>query len=174
METEASLPSQPQAVTTIENEQVSGWKRLTPRAGVKPQLFAAAFVWLVGGSILMVRGFGYVQDRFWHAWLLGAVLAIGVIKSRYLLDRVATKAVARIRSRGKACFFGFFSVKTWMMVGLMMGGGITLRQIVVKPDVIGAGIMGALYLGIGTALLIADRVFWHAAIAELRGTSPAE
>ncbi len=141
------------------------FSRFTPRVGVRVQLFAAAIVWMVGGSILMVRGFSYVSDRYWHAWILGAVLAIGVIKSRYLLDRVATKAVARIHERGKACFFGFFSVKSWAFVGLMMGGGIIIRNAIVHPGVIGAGILGALYLGIGTALLIADRVFWHAAFA---------
>lgn len=169
---EADMESQhtPAAPALVDESPapVRRGSRFTPRAGIRPQLFSAAFVWLVGGSILVFRGFGYVQDRFWHAWILGAVLAIGVLKSRYLLDRVATKAVARIRARGNACYFGFFSTRTWLMVGLMMGGGITLRNLIVKPGVIGAGIMGALYLGIGTALLIADRVFWHAAVAEMR------
>jgi hypothetical protein len=45
----------------------------------------------------------------------------------------------------------------------MMGGGMALRRIVVHPDQIGAGILGALYIGIGTALVLAGRVFWHAA-----------
>ena len=61
-----------------------------------------------------------------------------------------------------ACFFGFFSLKSWALVGLMMGGGIAIRNAIVQPGVLGAGILGALYLGIGTALLIADRVFWQA------------
>lgn len=139
--------------------------RLTPRAGVRVQLVAAATIWLVGASILLVRGAGYVSGRYWHAWVLGVALALGVIKSRYLLDRVASKAVARIRERGYACFFGFFSLKSWGLVGLMMGGGILIRNLVVQPDVIGAGILGALYLGIGMALLIADRVFWTAVFA---------
>jgi len=32
----------------------------------------------------------------------------------------------------------------------------------VHPGQIGAGIMGAIYVGIGAALLLADRVFWRA------------
>lgn len=146
--------------------------RLVPRAGVRVQLVAAATVWLVGASILLVRGSSYLVDRYWHAWVLGAALAIAVVKSRYLLDRVATKAVARIRSRGRACFFGFFSIKSWAFVALMMGGGIAIRNAIVSPGVIGAGILGALYLGIGTALFFADRVFWHAVFAEFRGEAP--
>jgi hypothetical protein len=56
---------------------------------------------------------------------------------------------------------------------LMMGGGITLRHLVVHPGAIGAGIMGALYLGIGSALFIADRVFWHAVVEEFAGPGVA-
>ena len=120
-------------------------------------------MWLVGAAILLVRGVGYMEARYWHAWALSAGLALGVLKSRAMLDGVARKAVERIRGRAEGNLLGFFSLKSWALIALMMGGGIVLRSIVVHPGVIGAGIMGALYVGIGTALLIADRVFWHAA-----------
>jgi hypothetical protein len=96
--------------------------------------------------------------------VLAIGLALGVMKARLLLDGVATKAVARIRNRGRAHFFGFFSARSWLLVAVMMGGGMLLRRLVVHPDVIGAGIMGAVYIGVGSALLLADRVFWHAAL----------
>lgn len=139
-----------------------GPARFLPRAGVRAQLVAAACMWLIGASILLVRGVAYLSDRSWHSWALAAGLAIGVLKSRLLLDRVASGAVDRIRLRGRASFLGFFSLKAWVLIALMMGGGITLRQLFVHPGRIGAGILGAVYLGIGTALLVADRVFWHA------------
>lgn len=129
-------------------------------------------MWAVGASILIFRGFGYLTDRYWHAWALAAGLAIAVVKSRYLLDRVARKAVERIRLRGHACFFGFFSVRAWGLVALMMGSGMALRRLVVHPDVIGAGIMGAVYLGVGFALALADRIFWKAALEPVRDTQP--
>jgi hypothetical protein len=126
------------------------------------QLFAAAVMWLIGASILLVRGIGYLDSRYWHAWALAIGLVLGVVKARYLLDRTATKAIARIHARGRAGFFGFFSIRSWGLIALMMGGGMALRRIVVHPDLIGAGIMGAVYIGVGTALLLADRAFWHA------------
>lgn len=143
--------------------------RLTPRASVQVQLFSAAIVWAVGGSILITRGIIYVHDRSWHAWLLGATLALAIAipKSRYILDKVARKAVARIRKRDHACYFGFFSWQSWLFVGTMMGGGIAIRHAIVRPNLIGAGILGALYLGIGSALFFADRVFWHAALQSI-------
>lgn len=151
---------------TLAKADVPG-SRFTPRAGVRAQLFGAAVVWAVGATILIVRGFGYLQGRIWHAWALGLALAVVIAlpKSRFLLDRVARKAVKRIEDRGRACFFGFFSIKAWAFVAVMMGGGMTLRRLVVDPDLVGAGIMGAIYLGIGTALVIADRIFWHAALS---------
>ena len=135
---------------------------LTPRAGVRVQVFSAAMMWLIGASILIVRGVGYLQASYWHAWGLAIALALGVLKAHLVLDRVATKAVARIRARGRACYFGFFSWRSWLLVIAMMGGGMTLRRLLTNPGPIGFGIMGALYLGIGTALFIADRLFWKA------------
>ncbi|PKQ29401.1 MAG: hypothetical protein CVT60_05575 [Actinobacteria bacterium HGW-Actinobacteria-10] len=119
-------------------------------------------MWLIGASILLVRGVGYLSDRNWHAWALAAGLALGVIKSRAILNRVARDSAEHIRARGRAHFFGFFTARSWTLVAIMMGGGMLLRRLVVDPDVIGAGIMGAVYIGIGTALLLADAVFWKA------------
>lgn len=137
-----------------------------PQASARTQLVGGALMWLIGASILLVRGAAYIQGRSWHAWALSAGLVLGVLKSRYMLERVAAKAVERIRERGCAWFFGFFSARSWGLVALMMGGGMLLRRIVVHPDQIGAGILGAIYIGVGTALLLADRVFWHAAIRD--------
>lgn len=139
-------------------------KLISPQASERTQLLAAALMWLIGASILLVRGGMYLQDRYWHAWALAAGLALGVFKSRMLLDRVARKAVARIRERGCGHFFGFFSGRSWALVAIMMGAGMLLRRLVVHPDIIGAGIMGAFYIGIGTALVLTDRVFWRAAL----------
>jgi hypothetical protein len=136
-------------------------KKLSPPASVRAQLLGAAAMWAIGASILLIRGATYLQGRYWHAWVLAVGLALGVIKSRFLLDRVARKAITRIRLRGRASFFGFFSVQSWALVGLMMGGGMLLRRLVVHPGIVGAGIMGAIYVGVGTALALADRLFWR-------------
>lgn len=130
-------------------------------------------MWLVGASILLIRGVGYIQGRYWHAWILALGLALGVVKARLLLDRVATKAVLRIQGRADKSVIGFFSAKSWILIAVMMGSGITLRHLVVNPDQIGAGIMGAIYVGVGTALLLADRVFWRALFKPL-AAKPSE
>lgn len=146
-----------------------------PRIGEHAQLVAAASMWLIGASILFVRGLGYIHDRSWHSWALAIGLVLGVVKSRLLLERVASTAVARIRERGRASFLGFFSLKSWGLIAVMMGAGIALRQIFVHPGQVGAGILGAIYIGVGTALVLADRVFWHAAFRDPReGPTPGD
>jgi hypothetical protein len=141
---------------------------LGPRVTVRIQFLAASLIWLTGASILLVRGIAYVHDRHWHAWALGAGLVIGVLKSRTVLDRTAKKAAARILDRGTAGFFGFLSVKSWLFIAVMMSAGMILRRIVVHPGAIGAGVMGAIYIGIGSALLIADRIFLYAVYVNWR------
>lgn len=152
----------------MNEHQASQPLQLWPRAHVRTQLVAGALMWLIGSSILLVRGAAYIQGRSWHAWALAAGLALGVIKSRYMLEGVAERAVERIRARGRAWLPGFFSLRSWGLVALMMGGGIVLRRLTIAPDQIGAGILGAVYIGVGAALLLADRVFWHAVFGRSR------
>ena len=149
-----------------------------PPVRIRIQLMGAASMWLVGALILLIRGVGYVKDSHWFTWILALGLALGVLKWHLLLNRVATKAVTRIQGRENASVFGFFSAKSWGLIAIMMGSGITLRHLVVHPGQLAAGIMGAIYVGIGVALLLADRVIWAAMFKPLpimSGTvTPAE
>ena len=131
--------------------------RFTPRANQRTRLAGAVVTWTVGTAILLVRGVLFLHDEHWALWLIALAVGIGVVKSQMVLDRVARKAVARMRERERACFFGFFSPKTWIFVALMMGGGIMLRR-----SGLHHGVLAVLYIGVGTALVIANRIFWRA------------
>lgn len=135
--------------------------RLTPRASARVQLLLAAIVWLVGATILGVRGAGYLLQAHWAAWLLALGLVIGIAKGHLILDRVARKAVARIRERDRnGCLFGFFSWKSWLFIFVMMGGGIMLRNSGAPAE-----FLGVLYAAVATALVYADRIYWRAVMA---------
>ncbi len=162
------------------------WDRLTPRAGARVQLFAAALVWLVGTTFLLVRGVLFIEVpgpgthfSFWILPIALVAVVLGTIKARFILIRYATKAVARIRARDHACFFGFFSVKSWIFVLVMMGGGVMLRHSPLVDHWWGRVALSIIYIAVGTALAIADRIFWLGALRYRRGadadaeTSPA-
>jgi len=147
------------------------WDRFTPRLGPRAQLFAAALVWLVGTGFLLVRGVLFVEvpgpEMHFSYWILPVVLVavvLGVIKARFVLIRYATKAVHRIETRGHACFFGFFSVKSWIFVLVMMGGGVLLRHSPLIDERWGRVTLSIIYIAVGTALAISDRIFWLGAL----------
>ena len=129
-----------------------------PRANARVQLVLAATVWLVGASILAVRGANYLLQSHWAAWLLVLALVVGIAKGHLILDRVAHKAVTRIRERDRdGCLFGFFPWKSWLFIGVMMGGGIALRNSGAPSEV-----LSVIYAAVATGLIYADRVYWHA------------
>jgi hypothetical protein len=152
------------------------WDRLTPRAGVRVQLYAAAVAWLLGLSFLLVRGVLFVEDPGPHMHfgfmllpIVGVAVLLGLVKARLILIRYATKAVTRIETRGRACFFGFFGVKSWLFVLVMMGGGTLLRSSPLVDYWWGRVGLSTLYIAVGTALAIADRIFWLGAVRYSRG-----
>jgi hypothetical protein len=164
---------------TDETTRRPWWDRFTPRAGARAQLYAAALVWLVGTSFLLVRGVLFVEvpgpDGHFSYWILPIVLVavvLGVIKARFILIRYATKAVARIEAREHACFFGFFSIKSWLFVLVMMGGGILLRHSPLIDPWWGRVTLSIIYIAVGTALAIADRIFWLGAVRYGREPAP--
>lgn len=128
------------------------------------QLHLAAIIWLVGASILGVRGIIYLSQSRWEAWLIALALVLGVAKGHLLLEGVARKAVARIRARGRdGCLFGFFGWRSWLLIAVMMGGGIALRDSGVPP-----AILGVLYAAVGTALVYGDITYWRAVVGDYR------
>ena len=156
---------------TTSDTSRSWWNRFTPRAGVRAQLFAAALVWFVGVCFLLVRGVMFVEVpgpgahfSYWIVPIVLVAIVIGIIKARFILIRYADKAVARIRKRGRACFFGFFAPKSWLFVLVMMGGGIALRHSALVDVAWGRVALSTLYIAVGTGLAIADRIFWIAAL----------
>lgn len=157
-------------MTTVDVSR-SRRDRLAPRAGVRVQLVAAALLWLVGTSFLLVRGVLFVVEPGpgfrllpWAVPIAVAAVAIGTVKARLILLGYARRAVARILARGRACFFGFFAPTSWLFIVVMMGGGILLRHSALVDLVWGRVFLAVLYLAVGTALAAADCVFWAAAL----------
>jgi hypothetical protein len=164
-------PSESDPMTTTD-ETRPWWDRFTPRTGVRVQMFSAAVLWLVAVGFLLVRGVLFIEAppgphshfSYWIVPIAMVAIVIGIIKARFILIRYANKAVARIQGRGHACFFGFFAPTSWLFVLVMMGGGMLLRQSALVDYTWGRVCLSTLYLAVGTALAIADRIFWIAAL----------
>ena len=161
----ASMPGASAVHPPVRSKTDAFW----PQVGTHIQLYSAALLWGIGAAILLVRGVLFLHDR-WGAVLIAAALLIGIAKERYILNNYARKAVKRIHARGRAFYLGFFSVKSWIFIAVMMGGGIALRHSVLAStsDVIpwGRDALAVLYVAVGTGLAYADRIYWAAALAK--------
>lgn len=135
---------------------------LTPRSTAKRQLFLAGTMWLIVGVILYIRALSWLFSHQYELWAIvfciGGATLIGLLKGRMALDKAAHKAIARIKERGDGtCMFGFFSIKSWLLIGLMIAMGRLLRM---SPTPI--YIVSTIYMAIGTALSFSSRVFFTA------------
>jgi len=140
-------------------------ERHKPAAGVSTHLMLAWMMWVGVGAGLAVVGARWTWESTpgAAAWLTAAAVAVGVVKSLLVLDRAARRVVDRIRARGDGrCLGGFLSLRTWGLVVLMMVAGRILR------GTLAHGIVGPLYIAVGTALCLSSRLSWHAWRESLR------
>ena len=115
-------------------------------------LIIAAVVWLLAGINIAIT----------ETELVAALLAVGVVVTFLLFHMMFAKLVGkqsnRIRAYGNepTCAFAFFDVKGYIMMAIMMGGGIALREFGIIP----AWIVAFMYTGIGSALALAGIGFF--------------
>ena len=130
--------------------------RFKPGAAVHTHLFVAALVWSAVGAVLMIKGVQWVFGSGLEWWLLASV-ALGTIKSFFVLDKVAGKNMTRIFQRDDgACLGGVYSLKTWGLVLLMILLGRILRASSIEISYV-----GLIYVGIGWSLFWSSRLVWR-------------
>ena len=124
-------------------------------------LMLAASLWTGIGIMLITRGLFWLTGSGWR-WLAFPAIALGTAKSFLVLDKAAKKSLDRIsRLADGTCLGAVYSIKTWMLVLLMMASGYTLRHSSLPHS-----LLGLLYVTIGWALLFSSRhsftAFQHA------------
>jgi hypothetical protein len=135
------------------------------------QRLLAASIWTAVGAMLSIFGLLWMFKGFGLIALPLAVpfIGFGFAKGFFILDKMARRSVVRITERGPgAPWWGFYPLRTWILVSVMMGTGIILR--VVIPDVFYHfnapdsyfAVIGLVYLAVGVALLHACRTWWAA------------
>ena len=120
-------------------------------------LIIAAVVWLLAGINILRLGVIAITETE----LVAALLAVGVVVTFLLFHMMFAKLVGkqsnRIRAYGNepTCAFAFFDVKGYIMMAIMMGGGIGLRMSGLVPD----WFIAFFYTGLGVALAVAGLTF---------------
>jgi hypothetical protein len=131
--------------------------KLKPGVPRRIHLLLAACLWSIAGIFLMTRGMSWLMasEKLWLA--LPAVIA-GSLKSLFILDKSARKGVYRILALADGtCLGAVYSIKTWLLVLVMIGSGVLLRHSSMPME-----LLGAIYTTIGWSLFFSSRHAWQA------------
>lgn len=131
-------------------------------------LVIAGLFWLFAGvnvAGIGVRSFFSVEVGAWP-WML-AVTAVVFVAFGLMFRKVSRKHAARIMAhpRDRVSFIRTFDAKGYLIIAIMMGGGIALRAFNLVP----LEFIGSFYPGLGTALALTGVTL----IAARRGRGPA-
>ena len=133
-------------------------ERLKPASSVRTRLGLAAATWSAVGAGLFAAGLIWSNEARGPLTSVLLVLALGVgwLKARFVLEPRAAANARRIAAAGDGrCLGGFFSWGSWAFVAGMIVLGAALRRSTLPRTW-----LGALYVAVGAALLVASRAAW--------------
>ncbi len=129
-----------------------------PQVKKRTLLLVAGLVWLAAGVNITLIGAPQFEASWGGNWLY-ALLALLVFSlfSGLIFIPLTRKHNTRILGMegDRAPLHRFFDGKSYLIMAVMMGGGIGLRASGVAPAIF----IGVMYLGIGTALMLAGVLF---------------
>jgi len=132
--------------------------RFKPGVKRRTHLLLTAILWTVIGLLLLTKAtYRIVQVQEYQVVIIITALALGTLKSIFVLDRSARKSIERILDfKDGICLGAVYSVKTWLLVACMMGMGIILRN-----SSLPLSLLCFIYFTIGWALLFSSRLAWQ-------------
>ncbi|MCR6514259.1 hypothetical protein M4I33_05105 [Clostridium sp. LY3-2] len=118
-------------------------------------ILIAGIVWSIAGFNIVRLGVIAYKD---HVTILNIILSV-VVFSIFLgmiFYKMVQKHVVRILDyKEKQYFYKFFDLKSYIIMAVMMGGGIYLRYSGLVPDTF----IAFFYTGLGLALLLSGILF---------------
>jgi hypothetical protein len=113
----------------------------------------AGLVWCAAGAMVCMVGLP-LEVRLTPSHLILLPLAVGIFLAFYFLvfSRLVRKHTGRIRARteDRLPLWQFFDTGSWLVMAVMMGGGMALRFSHVAPD----WMIAFFYSGLGVALFL--------------------
>jgi hypothetical protein len=135
-------------------------QKYKPSVSKHTLLFIAGLAWTTAGGILAGRGLNYlVQHGQYLGWRLAGGLVFGGLFYILLFAKISKKHIKRIRGLNipYPCAFSFFNIRGYLMMAIMISGGILLRSL----DVINKAWLYNFYVTMGVPLLISASRFFY-------------
>ena len=120
-------------------------------------LLVAGFVWIIAGGNIANIGIGALTHDHLVWWVLVATLVIFVVFHMLVFQKLVKKHAERIRGfeEDKKHILHFLDKKCYVIMAIMMGGGIGLRASGILPE----WFIAFFYTGLGAALTVAGISF---------------
>ena len=121
----------------------------------KNLLLIASIVWLIAGFNVLSIGIKAYAN---YISLVNIALSIMVfvIFQMMVFGPLVTKHTARIKAyTAKMPFYNFFDLKSFIIMAIMMSGGIIIRTFNLAPEVF----IAVFYTGLGSSLFLAGILF---------------
>ncbi|RFD80271.1 hypothetical protein AXE77_01860 [Gardnerella vaginalis] len=121
-------------------------------------LLLACLVWTVAGSNILRLGLLAYADYI-SPLNCALSLLVFLLFQFLIFGKLVTKHTARIKAYedDKQFFLKFFDVKSFVIMAVMITGGITLRASNIVPE----QFIAVFYTGLGAALLLAGLLFGY-------------
>lgn len=146
---------------------------LTPKNNL---MLIAGVVWCLAGAMVIAVGLPLlVQDGPGQPILFALAVVIFLVFYVFIFSRLVTKHSGRIRreSRQRLPFWSFFDKSSYLIMVIMMGGGMALRLGHLMPE----WMIAFFYSGLGIALFACGvrflGVFWRKDVLLATVESPA-
>lgn len=116
-------------------------------------LLIAAIVWIAAGINILRLGILACAECVTPIWLLAAGIPVVFLLFHIMFTKLIGKHADRIREYGeeRMHFLRFFDLKGYIIMAVMMGGGISLRAFGIIPT----WFVSFFYTGLGAALTLA-------------------
>ena len=139
-------------------DQEAMWMKLHP-AVPRHWLFAiAGMIWTAAGLLLCIRAIAWIAQ---FAFITGVTLEtvsllLAIVGYVYVFSKIVRKNIARIHTLpDRVCAFAFTAWRGYIMIGLMVTVGLTLRNSSIPKFYLSIP-----YTAMGGMLLIGSRKFF--------------
>lgn len=126
----------------------------------------AALVWLIGGAVLMIKGYLLLRNAnliHFNMENISIVLVIsfilGQIKSKYIFEKFCINNLNRINLIKEPKIYQFFELRFFFLLALMILAGLTL-SILAKENYIFLLSLACVDIALSTALLKSSLTFF--------------
>lgn len=119
-------------------------------------LLIACLVWGAAGyNVLRIGILSY--SPYVTAWNILLSVLVFIVFEKFIFGKLVTKHTARIHryTENRQFFLKFFDVKSFIIMAVMMGGGIGIRASGIASE----HFIAVFYSGLGAALLLAGILF---------------